>query len=153
MKLEVRHISRTVLELKAFKELVKKYCKTDKKLLIVFDERIVDCGYYVYDSEKKMHIIRISPDNIYSIFDSKIEKAEKQVDKYCLISTTLHELKHLSQRDELGVSFWNKGNFSNKEIKDSQMSEQFSKCELEARAFESENVLEAVEYYNSFLKK
>lgn len=104
-------------------------------------------GQYKFDFEKKQHIIRISPKkNKHKTY------SDENAQKFQFISTTLHELKHAMQKEEFGAGFWSKAYSSSKQINEPDFSEFYSKCEVDARVFENENVLSAVETYNKLLQ-
>lgn len=157
-KLMIKHIERTCLNEKAFIKLVKKYAKLKYKLVIVFDNRIKDYGQYNFDPEKRIHTIRISPKkNKIVQEDSSIETVYKVIkvdangEKYQLIGTTLHELKHAIQKEERGTEFWSKKYSCASDIKNTSLADFYSECEIEARQFEHNALLEAVDLYNNFL--
>lgn len=157
MDIEIRYIHRTCLEKKAYNALLQKYTKGLKyNLQIVFDNRIVSMGHHYFDNKKKIHIIRISPKkNKYSTRDSlgiDIYKLSPATEKYNLIGVTLHEIKHAKQFEEMGSKFHSKNFTLTKEIRDPEYSNWYSRCELEARTFESKNLLAAIEYYNNSCK-
>lgn len=152
MRIEVRHIDRTPLLEGPLINLIRKYAKTEKNILIVFDKRIKDCGTYMYNGDKKRHEIRISPEQQNKIF-AQASPSPEEVEKYCIISTILHEIRHLQQWEERGVSFWNKDFSTNQEIQDKSISVEFSQCELDAKTYENEKLLDAVKYYNSITEK
>lgn len=147
MKVEVRYIERTCLELKAYTKVLRKYSKLKHKLKIVFDNRIKDYGQYHFDSAKRVHTIRISPkknkitqensivDTVYTV-----KTVDASGEKYQLIATTLHELKHAIQKEERGVEFWNKKYSCASDIKNKSLQDYYSECEIEARTFEHTNI-------------
>lgn len=146
MKVEVRHLQRTCLQDKAFKKLVKRYGKLNHKLIICFDNRVKDCGFYWWDTNKKVHIIRISAKNNMSPYGNQLEAGAQ---KYNLISTLLHELRHAQQKEEQGVNFWSGKYFYSKDIENLEISNFYSICEIDARAFENKNLLSAIQLYDS----
>lgn len=103
-------------------------------------------GYYVFDVKKRTHIIRVSP---------RLNKAKTNGDvnaeKYQLVSTVLHELRHAQQKEELGVEFWRKHYNNAADVIQPAFSDFYSECEIDARTFENANVLSAVEFYTSLL--
>lgn len=117
-------------------------------------------GQYSFDPLKRLHVIRISPkkskiiqedsmdENIYTV-----KNVDKNGEKYQAISTTLHELKHAMQKEEMGQNFWDKKYACAKDIKNSSLSDFYSQCEVEARSFENLNIIAAIEFYNKFLPK
>lgn len=148
MKIEVRHIERTCLELKAYMKVLRKYAKLKHKLTIVFDKRIKDYGQYNFDSAKRIHTIRISPQKNKTIQENsivetvyKIKTVDASGEKYQLIATTLHELKHAIQKEERGVDFWNKHYSCASDIKNKSLQDYYSECEIEARTFEHTNIV------------
>jgi hypothetical protein len=147
-KVEVRHIDRTCLNEKAFLKLVRKYAKLKYRLIISFDNRIKAYGQYNFNPTKRIHTIKISPKRNKTIQETSIDESvckTKTVDsngeKYQLISTTLHELKHALQKEERGEAFWNKHYSEATEIKDISLADFYSECETEARTFEHTNIL------------
>lgn len=145
MKLELRYIDRTKLDTKAYGKLVRKYAKLKHKIIIIFDKKIKTYyGQYSFDSEKKMHTIRISL--------KKNKSTDPVAEKYQLISTTLHELAHAKQKEELGVSYWSRSQNYNDDIANKGMSELYSSLEVQAREYENKNILDAVAYYDKFVK-
>jgi hypothetical protein len=157
INIDIRYIDRTCLEYKPFYALVKKYSKDLKNnIRIVFDKRIVSMGTYIYDYKNKIHIIKISPEkNRYHTRLNPIYKTIKldlAAEKYNLIGTVLHEIKHALQLQSMG-SLYERYNFNYiKEISNQEISEWYSECEIEARIFESRNLHNAIEYYNRNLK-
>lgn len=147
MEVEIKHLYRTCLDEKASIKLVKKYCKKFKNdITIIFDLRIKDYGSYNFDSEKKSHIIKISPKNC--CFTPEGAKLDFGAEKYLLISTLLHELHHANQYEKMGYKFWNSKFTCASEIENTASTEYFSQCEVEAREFENKHIIAAVAYYN-----
>lgn len=144
MKIEIRYIDRTCLNAKAYMKLLAKFGNLKLKTIIVFDKRVKSYGQYSFNSVKRIHTIRISPD-VHKL------KKDYNAEKYELISTTLHELRHAQQKEEKGFEFWKKQYNSVNEIKTKTMSDFYSECELDARTFENANVANAVGFYNSHL--
>lgn len=102
-------------------------------------------GQQTYDSDKRLHIIRISP-RINSCPDVSAEK-------YHYLSTVLHELHHCQQKEAEGNTFWSKKFRLAPDIKTEAYAEYFSPCEIAAREYEAAYTLKAVELYNKHLKK
>lgn len=157
MEIEVRHIDRVNLEVEPFKKVVKKYVRTDKEILIVFDKRITSFGVHQYDSKTKKHIIRISPDKVarpagycHNCSDSF---SDPSAIKYNVISTLVHELGHINQFEELGWQTYLSHKFScQRDIKNSDWADYYSPAEQDARRYEHKHSLQAVEYYNECAK-
>jgi hypothetical protein len=105
-------------------------------------------GQYKFNDEKKIHIIRISPRrHKYKTY------SDENAQKFQFISTTLHELRHASQKEELGTTmFWSRSYGYSKQIDNPNFSEFYSKCEVDARIYENKHVLPAVEAYNILLQ-
>jgi hypothetical protein len=152
MNITLRHFERTSLNEQAFLKLVKKYAHNlMHDVVISFDNRISTYyGEHSYDSDKKIHFIKISPKKCTK-FEKKIIDAHGQ--KYNFLSTVIHELKHASQQDQLGREFWSRQYSCAKGVKNLAAAEFYSEKEIEARIFENENVVAAVEYYDSCCKK
>jgi hypothetical protein len=148
MNVEVRHTDRTCLNEKAYIKLVRKYAKLKYKLIISFDDRIKAYGQYNFDPNKRTHIIKISPKRNKTVQEEsvdetvyKIKTVDSNGEKYQLISTTLHELKHAIQKEELGEAFWNKHYSAATDIKNKGLADFYSECEAEARIYENTNIL------------
>jgi len=145
MDIEVRYIERTCLKEKPYIQLIKKYIglRTDKDIKIIFDLRLKkNYGTYYYDFDKRKHIISIMP--------YVRHKTTQTHEMYALIGTTMHELKHLIQREELGYKKFMSSKFNrNEQIVGSDGSSWFSECEIQARIYENSKVISAVEYYNA----
>ena len=121
-------------------KLVKKFSKSEKDIVLIFDNRIASAGVYEYNCKKKRHEIRVS--------SKDLEFDDPQAKVYELISTILHELKHLQQQENLGANTFESEKFAmNKCIKNPEAAAYFSDREIEARIFEEKNVLSAVEFY------
>jgi len=147
MEIYIRHLYKTCLQESAYIKLIKKYAsKLEYDILIVFDLRIKDYGNYIFDSKKKLHSIKISPNKCG--FTDEGVKLDDGAEKYHLISTTIHEIYHALQYEELGREFWNKKYGCATEITHPDTADFFSKCEIDARAYENKNLLQAVEYYS-----
>jgi hypothetical protein len=109
-------------------------------------KELKDFGQYKFHEEKKVHIIRISPSrHKYRTY------SDENAQKFQFISTTLHELRHASQKEDLGAEFWSKSYSYSKQIDNPDFSEFYSKCEVDARIYENKHVLPAVEAYNLLL--
>jgi len=141
-----KHIERTALEEEALSKLIRKHTSTQKDILVVFDKRMKDTyGSYIWNSEKNLHEIRISP--------VKFEYKDRTYKIYEMISTIIHECKHLQQREDLGHQTFNSKKFGcNRDIKHKEASELYSQCEVEARIYEAKNVLESVDFYYQHCK-
>lgn len=87
-------------------------------------------------------------DTVYTI-----KTVDKNGEKYQALATTLHELKHAIQKEELGLDFWKRNYSCAIEIKDTSLADFYSQCEIEARSFENSNILLGVSIYNKFLQK
>lgn len=141
-KIEIRHLERTCLKEQAYLKLVRKYAKLKHKLIISFDNRIKAFGQYRFDSIKRAHIIKISPTkNKITEENSKWKIVDEGGEKYQLLSTTLHEIKHALQKEEKGEAFWNKHYSMASDIKNNSLADFYSECEAEARVFEHTNIL------------
>jgi len=149
----IRHIDRTCLNHNAFISMVKSYSKLDHDILIVFDDRISCMGMHIYEHTKKLHTIRLSPKhNKYGRNElGEPVRLDAEAEKHNLISTVLHELHHGTQREKLKQSFFRKDYLFSKSIKNPDLAEHYSKSELEARRYECENILKAVEFYDKHL--
>lgn len=145
--IEVRHCERTCLNAQAYIKLIETYANLKNKIIICFDKRIKAFGQYAFDANKKAHIIRISPKE-----NKKNTNFDENAQKFQLISTTLHELRHAMQKEDLGVTFWSKSYNYSKQISNPNFSEFYSQCEVDARIYESTNVLDAVDVYNNILQ-
>jgi len=148
----VRHIEKTCLESEPFFKLCKKHAsKLEKDLLIVFDLRIGCYGTHWFDSKKQLHIIRISPEKCRHYRDEKgvIKKLDLEAEKYNIISTVVHEIRHAQQKEEMGISYWNKKCHYAEEIRNPGYKSYYSEIEADARTYENKYVLSAVEFYNS----
>jgi hypothetical protein len=148
MKVTIKNSDRTSLNKGILLKLIKKYCQSVKQDIVVsFDHRIKTFGYYVYDTKKKKHIIKISVHGC--TYSDRGTKLDKEAEKYATISTLLHELKHAIQKEECGKSFWNKDYSSALDVINPEAADFYSVCEIEARIYENKNILQAVEFYNS----
>lgn len=138
MMVKINNIDRTCLDESAYKKVIWKYSTNlMHDVLIVFDGRLKDQGSWFF--KKKKHIIRICP--------SFADKSDKVGSYYHLISTTLHELRHAQQYEEQKKTFWNKKFSLTEGVKDPTDSRFFSKCEIDARIYENQNIVNAVAYY------
>ena len=147
MKVEYRHLDRTCLDEIALSKLLKRYTKNFKyDILFVFDLRIKDYGNYIFDISNNRHWIKISP-NQCGFTDAGI-KLEPEAEKYNLLATILHEVRHAQQYEKMGYKFWNSKFSCTAEIKNPDSSEYFSEIEVAAREFENKHILNSVEYYN-----
>jgi hypothetical protein len=152
-----RYIERTSLDEAAFVKTIKKYAKLLKlshDISIVFDMRLACYGIHCWDSSKKIHLIRISPTRCkFQLEGESPVRLGPAAEKYKILSTLLHELRHAQQKEELGHNkFYSKNYGSVKEIKNPEASTYFSECERDARIFEDTYIDEAVEYYDSSCK-
>jgi hypothetical protein len=151
MSVTLRYFDRTSLQEEAYLKLIKKYAsKIKKDIIITFDYRLACFGNYNYDQKLNCHIIKIS---VKKCCKHKGLPLEEVVQKYNLISTTIHELYHAQKQEELGQKkFW--GDYYGKcqDIEDPDWSDFYSLCEVETRAYENKNVLSAVEYYDQYCK-
>ena len=149
----VRHIDRVCLQENFYKKFIDKYSKLNRDLLVVFDLRISCFGMHEYDFEKKLHTIRISPvkNAVHVTSKDVIIQLDIESEKYNLLSTTLHELYHGEQRETLKKGFFN-SNFLSAKVKNVELKEFWSRCEVEARKYELEHILEGVAYYNELIK-
>lgn len=149
----IRHIERTCLKEEPYKKLIEKYANLKHDLLVVFDLRINCFGIHTYDFVKQLHTIRIGPfrNSIHIDEKGNTIDLDTESEKYNLISTTLHELYHGFRRETLKQSFFNK-DYCEAKVKNRELKELYSQCELEARTFETSNILQAVEYYNNLIK-
>jgi Ca2+-binding EF-hand superfamily protein len=127
--------------------MVKRYSKLEHDILIVFDKRISCFGMHTYDHVKQLHTIRISP--LINVLNEKGTFLDEGAEKHNIISTLLHEICHAQQREFLKQSFQRYDYHTSRDIRNPEMAEYYSKCELEARTYECENILDAVELYDS----
>ena len=148
MKIEVRHIDNTCLKEVGFIKVVKKYGRIKKDVLIVFDKRIKYLGLHGFDAKSKKHIIRLSP--ILSKIDERGNIISNSAEKYNLLSTILHELRHCQQLEELRSKYWDENYGANERIKEKDISVEFSEAESDARMYENKYILEAVKLYDEF---
>ena len=151
MSVVVKRIERTNLMRKPYKKMVEKYTKNLKyNLKISFDKRLVCMGQYIFDDNKKLHIIKISPlKNKFHMRNDSLIRLGPAAQKYNIISTTMHELKHASQREELGTEYYSNVFNSVAGVSNPEISEWYSILEIEARIFEYENLYEAIHCYDS----
>lgn len=148
MEFQLRHLYRTCLQEEAYIKLLKKYStKLTHDIVVVFDLRIKDYGQYNFDYKNRVHLIRISP--IKCGFTEEGTKLEEGAEKYNLIATTIHELYHAWQKEDLGVKFWNKSYSCASQITNQDFAAFYSECELDARVYENKNLAQAVQYYDS----
>lgn len=152
MSVRIRGIEKTCLSEPALLAVISKYYKSEKKLEIVFDRRIKDSyGWFVYDSDRKLNLIRISP-ALHQYHDCDVRKPiSVEAQKYKYISTILHELRHVQQLEELGRHYYSKEYCRNSDLPDSHQAYYYTESEVDARAYELQNILAAVEIYNSHL--
>lgn len=138
--IEIRNIEKTKFHKEALLKVIKKFSKSEKDIVLSFDNRVTSLGYYIYNQKKRRHDIKICSKNLH--FEDDMANV------YELIGTILHELKHLQQQEDLGTPAFGSFKFScNKRIKDPAASDFYSDREIEARVFEESNLKEAVEYY------
>jgi hypothetical protein len=108
------------------------------KLLLFSISELKIIGQYIFDAKKRTHIIRISP---------KLNKAktngDSNAEKYQLVSTVLHEVRHAQQKEERGMEFWRKRYNTAVDVIHPAFSDFYSECEIDARTFENANVLSA----------
>jgi hypothetical protein len=151
MSVTLRYFDRTSLQEEAYLKLIKKYAsKIKKNITITFDYRLACFGNYNYDEKTNSHIIKIS---IKKCCKHKGLPLEKNIQKYNLIATTIHELFHAQKQEELGQKkFWSDYYGKCQDIDDPDWSDFYSLCEVETRAYENKNVLPAVEYYDQYCK-
>jgi len=150
MSIEIRYLDRTCLTEEAFYEVVYSYIKSlkiENDVRIVFDLRIIDFGFHIWEPESNQHIIRISPTKCQQERGVKLHSTSE---KYRVISTLLHELKHAQQKEKLGWhKYFSEGYRNVKGIKNTTISNWYSECERDARMFEDKHIEEAVEIYDS----
>jgi hypothetical protein len=145
MDVSLKNIEKTPLDVQAYEKLIKKYCRCSKDVHVIFDKRLKSTfGNYFFNEEKDCHEIRIS------IFANRFLEETAMI--YAYVSTTLHELRHAEQKEELGNNFDNKKYSCTEEIKSPRLTEFFSKIEVDARIYENKNILEAVKFYNNSCK-
>lgn len=151
MKLQIRYISRTCLNEEVYRKFVKKYSRgIRQKILISFDLKIKNYGQHDYNEKKKTHIIKISPQTCG--FSSDLQKLDDIAELYNLLASTLHELHHAKQLENLGKEKFLDDSFSSTpEVKNEQISDFYSLCEVETRIYENKMILKAVKYYNKLL--
>lgn len=150
MNFVVRNIERTCLNSEAYVKLLRKFgVGIENDVVISFDLRLKNYGSYRYNSSKKKHIILISPTECKKEEDVKLSSMDET---YNLISTTLHELKHAMQQEELKAALWSKKYSCAKHVRNPLMAEFYSVSEVDARVFENKSLLSAVEFYNSCCK-
>lgn len=156
-KVEVRYIDRTCLERDAYIKTVQKYANDLKyDVSIVFDKRLVNYGTHMFIPRKKIHIIRLSPKKNKTAKKSHLTVETVRIgcvgEKFNLIASTIHELKHAQQSEKLGEKFWDENWGYVSEIKNPEISEWYSECEIEARIYENKNIRSAVKLYDSYCK-
>jgi len=151
MNIKIRYFKRTSLEKKAFEKVIRKYAKLKYDILIVFDLRIKCFGTHAWNDKKRCHIIRISPTKCKIHIDEDNLSGVRlgpAAEKYRIISTLLHELRHAQQKEELGSRYYNEKYDSIEEITNPQVASWYSECERDARIFEDKNIESAVELYD-----
>jgi len=156
MPIEIRYIERTCLQKDAFMKMIKKYHKLNHNIRVVFDLRINSYGSHWWDGNKKIHIIRINP--LYCKFhhdenNPKGVRLGPVAEKYRIIGTTLHELRHAQQKEELGYKFYQEKYESVKAITNPYVATWYSECERDARIYEDEHIEDAVTVYDSACEK
>lgn len=135
----------------AFVRLIQKYARTKNNIDVLFDRRMVStCGSYdeiQKNNRLDKHQIKISP-------ISCEVRGNKKVTLFLYISTLLHELRHLQQREKLGSRKFHSKEFGyNESVFNSNFySENYSKCEIDARLYENKNIWAAFLYYNKICK-
>jgi hypothetical protein len=155
--IEVRYIERTSLEKEPLKKTIQKFAKVLKQdILVVFDLRIKGFGSHTWDGEDRRHIIRVSP--IRCKFHQDESKGEEvrlgpAAEKYRLVSTILHEIRHAQQKEKLGYKFYHEHYETVEEITNPHVSTWFSECERDARIYEDKNIEDAIDFYDSCLAK
>ena len=112
---------------------------------------------YTYCNRTKRHLIKISTQ--HNKFDDDLGLALEQAlpeDAQCMnyLSSFLHEVRHTQQMEEKGAAaFYAEKYNHNKFIRDKDFAADSSECELDARAYENKNLMEAAEYYNRIKRK
>lgn len=152
MEIHIRNIDRTCLEESAYLKLVKKYSsKLKHDVFISFDFRVKSYALYQFHPQRKVHLVKISPNTCG--FTENGAKLDDGAEKYNLIASTIHELYHAQQYEELRQKFWNKRYSCASDISHRDSADFFSECEVDARRYENENLLPAIEYYNSCIEE
>lgn len=140
------------LEVCAFRRVIFRFCKTKKYIKICFDHRMTQTygTYKEIISEKNRHIGHEIKLSLPLCGSGK----RKMIKIYQYISTLLHELRHLYQREKFGSKKFSSKEFDcNKNMAyDDFYSLVFSESETDARMYENKYVLPAVEYYNNVCK-
>ncbi len=150
MAVRIKHIDKTCLQEKPLLAVIKKHLRSEKDLDIVFDRRLRDCmGWYWYDETRRTHLIKVSP-VVHEYHDFDVRKPlDNESRKYKFVSTILHELRHIQQKEELGKSYYNKNYCKNKNLTSAFPAYFYAEAELDARAYELQNISEAMEIYKS----
>ena len=132
---------------------MRKYIRSCNNVHIIFDKKMKDYGSYVYDLGK--HTINISSVVHKHPNGSRSGKLlQKKIQTMEMISTFLHELRHMQQRKRLRNKFFLDGYCKSAFIKtDDYYRAHFSKRETDARVYEEKNVLRAANFYFSLIEK
>ena len=158
--IEVRYLKRTCLIKDAYAKTILHYTKILElkfKVLIVFDNRIKTSGLHTFDIKKNHHTIRISPEKAQlekpDIFNDLVIRVGKNEEKWNIISTTLHELRHAAQYEESSDKYYYDADFNAvSELNNPSVSDWYSRAEIEARVYESLHIHHAIKLYNSSCK-
>jgi len=147
MQVEVRYIERVSLYEEPFIRVVQEYTKKLKhNFVVVFDLRLKNFGTHMWDADKKIHIIRLSP--VLCKFKKNV-RLGPIAEKYRIIGSLLHEIRHAQQYEELGDKFWNKKYVKVKAITNPDVSDWYSECERDARIYEDLHIKDAIILYDS----
>lgn len=138
----------------SYLRVIKRYTSRLKyNIEILFTNKISDFGLYTFDSKIQTHKIKISIKKC-SEFEKSFLKFDTDTEKYYVISTTLHEIKHAIQYEKLGLTGFTEKEFSSAaNVKNSFASSYFSSCEIEAKEYEFKHLIKAVACYNSACKR
>jgi hypothetical protein len=151
MNIEIKYADRTSLNENALVKTIKKFCKLKRDVYIIFDNRLkLDCGNYQYDEEYKLHTIKLSVKNGRFL---KGKQLDEEAEKYNFLITLLHEIRHAQQYEEFKNKFWSDKLCANQQIQEPTLSVEYSKFELDAKAYENANINKVVEFYNKCLTK
>ena len=149
----IENINDTCFNKTAFEKLVKKYIPSCNNVHITFDKNMKDYGSYVYYNGK--HSINISSViHIHPNGNRSGKVLQKKIQIMEMISTFLHESRHMQQRKRLRNRFFSDEYCKSAFIKnDDYYKRHFSKREADARAYEEKNVLVASNFYFSLIEK
>ena len=148
-KVVIKNISKTCLKEQPLLAVIKKHFKSNKKLEVIFNNKNKDCyGVFETNALKKVHRITISI-ILHQFEGCDIRKPiDKEYQKYCYISTVLHELRHLQCEEKMGQKYNNKKYSENIKLNNSHARYYFSPREIEARIYEHKHILSAIKIYD-----